>query len=102
MAKFVNKTERVHAFGEKYSIPGADPIELTNDEVKIYGVDAMVKDGVLEKVAETATPVANTASDLDSMTVKQLQDYAASKNIDISKVTAKDDILTAIKAAEAK
>lgn len=50
--------------------------------------------------AETTTAAsAGTVSILDSMTVTQLKEYAATNNIDISGLTLKADILAAIKAA---
>ncbi|MDF2563685.1 MAG: hypothetical protein K0Q53_80 [Massilibacillus sp.] len=98
MAKFENKTERVLAFGEKFSIPGAEPIELTDAEIKIYSVDALVEAKRLSKIIEE---VVVDKIDVDNMTVVQLKEYATTNGIDIGDATKKEDILAVIKTAEA-
>jgi hypothetical protein len=99
MAKYTSKGVRVIAVNEKYIIPGGEAVELTDNEVKLPQIAVAIDSGELFKTKET---VVEPNVSVDEMTVKQLQEYAASQNIDLGKVTAKDDILAAIKAAETK
>lgn len=77
--------------GDKY--PAHTPFEVEDKDV-----EALVKDGAIVTVPPKAEE--GDKSPLDSMKVDDLKAYAKSKNIDISKVTRRDDIIATIKAAE--
>jgi hypothetical protein len=99
MAKYINRDERVYALGEKFLIPNGEAVELTATEEKHPVIAPMIEKGKLEKVAESAT---EPTVSIDDMTVPQLKEYAALNKIDLGDATKKEDILAAIKAAEAK
>jgi len=101
LTKYINKAERVIAFGNKFSIPGTEPIELTDAEVANPFTQLYIKDGVLVEVPESVQePTEETKIDIDTMTVKQLQDYAVTNNIDLGDAAKKEDILALIKAVK--
>lgn len=74
-------------------------VKQTDSEIKR---DALIELGYklveteeVETVGETTTPTVE--SELDTMTLTELKDYAAENGIDIKGLTAKADILEAVK-----
>jgi hypothetical protein len=78
--------------------PAHTPFQVADEDV-----DMLVKAGAIVLVAPQAKAAKGEGDEdksLDEMTVNELKAYAAEKEIDISKVEKKADILAAIKAAE--
>jgi hypothetical protein len=91
--KFVNAAKYK---GVRY--PAHTPFQVADEDV-----DSLVKSGAIVLVAPQAKAAEGEGDEdksLDEMTVNELKAYAAEKEIDISKVEKKADILAAIKAAE--
>ena len=91
--KFVNAAKYK---GVRY--PAHTPFQVADEDV-----DSLVKSGAIVLVApqtKAAEGEGDEDKSLDEMTVNELKAYAAEKEIDISKVEKKADILAAIKAAE--
>ena len=78
--------------------PAHTPFQVADEDI-----DSLVKSGAIVLVAPQAKAAESKGDkdkSLDEMTVNELKAYAAEKEIDISKVEKKADILAAIKAAE--
>lgn len=92
--KFVNT---IKYKGVRY--PAHTPFQVADEDV-----DSLVDSGAIVLVAPQ-TRAAEVESDdinLDKMTVNELKAYAAEKEINISGIERKADILAAIKAAESE
>lgn len=92
--KFVNT---IKYKGVRY--PAHTPFQVADEDV-----DSLVDSGAIVLVAPQ-TKAAEVESDninLDKMTVNELKDYAAEKEINISRIERKADILAAIKAVESE
>lgn len=83
--------------------------DFTDDEIK--SINAMQKKGGVELIRkpvnedvapQTQDPQDNKpgATEIGDLTVPQLREMAAARNIDLGDVTKKDDIIARIKAAE--
>ena len=93
--KFVNAAKYK---GVRY--PAHTPFQVADEDV-----DSLVNSGAIVLVAPQTKAAEgeggeNEDKTLDEMTVNELKAYATEKDIDISKVEKKADILAAIKAAE--
>lgn len=93
--KFVNAAKYK---GVRY--PAHTPFHVADEDV-----DSLVSSGAIVLVPPQVKEAEgegqeNEGKNLDEMTVNELKAYAAEKEIDISKVEKKADILAAIKAAE--
>ncbi len=80
-----------------------EPFDFTDDELK--SINAMAKASGNELVRKLVVEGGATQADVepktvDDMTVPQLRDYAASKQIDLGDATKKDDVIARIKAVE--
>ena len=81
--------------------PAHTPFQVADEDV-----DMLVKAGAIVlvppqvKAAEENGEGDENEKDIDKMTVNELKAYAAEKEIDISGIEKKADILSAIKAAE--
>lgn len=95
--KFVNAAKYK---GVRY--PAHTPFQVADEDI-----DSLVNSGAIVLVPPQAKEAEsegeeNGGKNLDEMTVTELKAYAAEKEIDISKVEKKADILAAIKAAESE
>ena len=93
--KFVNAAKYK---GVRY--PAHTPFQVADEDV-----DSLVNSGAIVLVPPQVKEAEgegeeNEGKNLDEMTVNELKAYAAEKDIDISKVEKKADILAAIKEAE--
>lgn len=91
--KFVNAAKYK---GVRY--PAHTPFQVADEDI-----DSLVNSGAIVLVppqAKEAESEGDEDKNLDEMTVNELKAYAAEKDIDISKVEKKADILAAIKEAE--
>ena len=83
--------------------PAHTPFQVADEDV-----DSLVKSGAIvlvppqPKGAAESEGEENEDKNLEEMTVNELKAYAAEKEIDISRVEKKADILAAIKAAESE
>ena len=82
--------------------PAHTPFQVADEDI-----DSLVKSGAIVLVPPQVKEAEgegkeNEGKNLDEMTVNELKAYAAEKDIDISKVEKKADILAAIKEAEGK
>lgn len=102
----VNK-EKLQRAEKEVTTRATDPFKPTDKQfeeavkevyVRLLG---LVQEDRGSKVRETADEDLGDL-DVEDMNVKQLKAYAKSKEIDISGLTTKDDILNAIDAVEAK
>lgn len=93
--KFVNVAKYK---GVRY--PAHTPFQVADEDV-----DSLVKSGAIVLVAPQAKASKGKGDkdkSLDEMTVNELKAYASEKEIDISRVEKKADILAAIKTAESE
>lgn len=95
--KFVNAAKYK---GVRY--PAHTPFQVADEDV-----DSLVNSGAIVLVPPQVKEAEgegeeNEGKNLDEMTVNELKAYAAEKDIDISKVEKKADILAAIKEAESE
>ena len=93
--KFVNAAKY-----KSVRYPAHTPFQVADEDV-----DSLVKSGAIVLVApqaKTAEGEGDEKKSLDEMTVNELKAYAAEKDIDISKVEKKADILAAIQEAESE
>ena len=93
--KFVNAAKYK---GVRY--PAHTPFQVADEDV-----DSLVNSGAIVLVPPQVKEAEgegeeNEGKNLDEMTVNELKAYAAERDIDISKVEKKADILAAIKEAE--
>jgi hypothetical protein len=94
MAKYIKNTSKgVICLGKNNFIPGAESVEVTDEETNHPMIAAYIEAG---KLALT-----ETAEGIDAMSTTQLKTYAAEKGIDIGTAKSKADILAIIKTAEA-
>ena len=91
--KFVNAVKY-----KSVRYPAHTPFQVADEDV-----DSLVNSGAIVLVPPQAKEAESEGDEdkrLDEMTVNELKAYATEKDIDISKVEKKADILAAIKAAE--
>lgn len=99
MAKFLkNDGLCVICLGSKDIIPGGPEVPVTEKELE----HPMIK-AYIEKKSLSVVETDEAAADIDfkAMNIDQLKEYAAFNNIDLGKLTRKEAIISAIKAAEA-
>ena len=93
--KFVNAVKY-----KSVRYPAHTPFQVADEDVDSLvnsGAIVLVPPQVKEAEGESEE---NEGKNLDEMTVNELKAYAAEKDIDISKVEKKADIVAAIKEAE--
>lgn len=100
MAKIRNNSSRIYCIGDANVIPGADPVEVKAADLEHFEIKAAIEKKDL--VVEDETDKETGSKSLEDMTIAELKAYAAEKEIDLGVATRKDDILAAIKAAEAE
>lgn len=96
----LNNQPRVWCLGDTDLIPGKKA-DVDKTYLKHPDVADAVDKGYLTVIDGGADEAAETV-DIDNMTVDQLKAYAAEQKVDLGAAAKKEDILAAIKAAQAQ